>query len=32
MPPGGGGIKYPSTSLDTEFIVKTFNIGLEYKF
>jgi hypothetical protein len=32
MPPGGGGIKYPSTSLDTEFIMKTFNIGLEYKF
>ncbi|MCX7191148.1 MAG: outer membrane beta-barrel protein [Candidatus Methylopumilus sp.] len=32
LPPGGGGIKYPSTSLDTEFIVKTFNIGLEYKF
>gem|GEM_PF-2321945 len=32
MPPGGGGITYPSTSLNTEFIVKTFNIGLEYKF
>ncbi len=26
------GMGYPSTYLDTEFIVKTFNIGLEYKF
>jgi len=26
------GMGYPSTSLDTEFTVKTFNIGLEYKF
>lgn len=32
MPPTGGGLMYPSTSVDTSFDEKNFRLGLEYKF
>ncbi len=31
-PPTGGGINYPSTSIDTNVDIKTFRVGFEYQF